>query len=277
MNKKELAKKMNVCRQSLYYQSRLENKDLKVKSEIEKTLAIHHSYGHRRIALYLKINKKRILRIMNKYGIKPYRRRTKRLKKKNDLNKKISSFSNLLLGMTVNYPNQVWQSDFTYLKFQNRFVYLAVVLDGFTKEIIGWNFSVRHNTDLVIKALTAAISNRGSPTITHSDQGSEYRSKIMIDYQKRLGIKISMSNKSSPWQNACVEGFFSQFKLDMGDINRFINLDELTKNIADQIYYYNYQRIQLSLRMTPKLFADNYIKNQRSMMLQKENAIGQRV
>lgn len=277
MTKKELAKKMGICRQSLYYQSKLESKDLKVKSEVERTLSIHPSYGHRRLALTLKINKKRVLRIMNKFGIKPYRRRTKNLKKKADLGKKITPFPNLLLGTTINRINQAWLSDFTYLKFQNRFVYLSVILDGFTKEVVGWNLAIRHNTDLVLKALTAAINNRSVPEISHSDQGSEYRSKTMTDYQKKIGIKISMSNKSSPWQNARVEGFFSQFKLDLGDINRFTNLEELTINIAHQIYYYNHQRIQLSLKTTPKLFAKNYLKNQRPMLLKIENTLVQGV
>jgi len=113
MNKKELAEVLGVSRSLLYYKHKQKDKDWKLKIEIEKVLRNNRSYGHKRIALKLKINKKRVLRVMKIYGIKPYRRRGKKwLKsKKNPL----IAFTNLLLSKFPEKLNQIWVSDFTYL------------------------------------------------------------------------------------------------------------------------------------------------------------------
>ena len=95
----------------------------------------------------------------------------------NDLKQEKSSNLNLFADFNLNSPSQIWASDFTYLPyFNNKFIYLATIIDCFTKEITGWSLSSKHNSELIKNALTDALSKRKKPKILHSDQGSEYKS-----------------------------------------------------------------------------------------------------
>jgi transposase InsO family protein len=165
---------------------------------------------------------------------------------------------NLIQGIIIDAPYLVWVSDFTYLPFFGMFVYLATVEDIFTRQIVGWQISVKHNTNLVIDALLNALSKHPYPNICHSDQGSEYRS---LRYQGNLiisRIKPSMSEKSSPWQNGFQESFYSEFKLELGHPECYPTLGELIEAIARQIHYYNNERIHTALKYPPAVFALKY-------------------
>jgi transposase InsO family protein len=251
-----------VARSSLYYKSRKDVKDKTLKKTINKVLSKHKSYGHRRIALELNINKKRVLRVMNKYNIKPYRRRTKKLVKKQDLNQPDSGYQNLIKGMCPLAPNIVWVTDFTYIKFKGSFVYLSTVIDVYTREVKGYAIGTRHNAELVVEAVKNAINKNDQvlPLFIHSDQGSEYRSELYITFIEDKNITISMSSKSSPWENSKQEAFYSNFKLDMGDFNRFETLGELIAEIHQHLHYYNNQRIQIKLKTSPYKFKLKYLK-----------------
>ena len=157
--------------------------------------------------------------------------------------------------MVINQPNQAWVSDFTYLSYRSKFMYLATILDAFTREVIAWNISVRHNADLVCEALITAINKREkSPTIFHSDQGSEYRSNDLIEILKSKSIQPSMSKKSSPWQNGRQESFYQKFKFELDEPNSYATQGELIEAIAIQIHYYNHKRIHSALKMPPAIF-----------------------
>ena len=257
-NKTELAKRLGISRSSLYYRPKRPEIDLEVKNQIESVMADHPAYGHKRIALALKLNKKRVLRVMKKFNLKPYRRKAKPLVKKADLNKPPTEFSNLIEDLTIDHPNQVWCTDFTYIKFRGRFIYLATIIDIYTREIVGFNISRFHNRFLVIGALINALDNHPKPEIVHSDQGSEYDSQDFVDLVLGQGIKFSMSRKGSPWENGHQESFYGKFKFEVGDLNRFETLGELIEYICQQINYYNNERIHTSLKMTPTQFRNNY-------------------
>ena len=108
-------------------------------------------------------------------------------------------------------------------------------------------------------ALKHAIEKTGTvPIYLHSDQGSEYCSKAYGDYAKTNVIIISMSHKSSPWENGFQESFYSQFKVDLGFVSRFETVEELIEEIYQTIYYYNNGRIHTSLKMSPNKFKQNY-------------------
>ncbi|MEK7172919.1 MAG: IS3 family transposase [Patescibacteria group bacterium] len=257
MNKKELAKVLGVSRSLLYYQHKQKEKDWKLKQDIEKILREFPSYGHKRIAMHLKLNKKRILRAMKLFGIKPYRRRGKkwRQSKKNP----IIAFSNLLLIEFPKYLNQIWVSDFTYLSFKGRWIYLATIMDLFNREIVGFSIMTNHSTQLVIDALLSAINKHPIAYILHSDQGSEYLSKDYIELTNNLGIRLSMSAKGSPWENGYQESFYSQFKVDLGDPNRSDSLGELVYEIYQTIHKYNNERIHTTLKMSPTIYANQFL------------------
>ena len=128
-------------------------------------------------------------------------------------------------------------------------------MDLYTREIVGFNVSRFHNTELILGALNNALSKTCKlPKFHHSDQGSEYNSQQYTDILEKLKIKISMSNKSSPWENGHQESFYSGFKLDLGDVNRFDELGELIESIYKKIDYYNTNRIHTALKMSPKQF-----------------------
>jgi transposase InsO family protein len=258
-SKTELAKKLGVSRSSLYYKAKRDRHDEKMKQQLLIVLGLHPSYGHKRIALEFGLNNKRIRRVMKKYAIKPYRRRLKKLRKKEDEGKEATKWRNEIIGFCPIRPNIVWASDFTYIKFLGTFLYLATIIDVFTREIIGWDISIRHDTKLVLGALQHAIERRGSaPVYAHSDQGSEYDAKTYEEYVLGEGISISMSKKASPWENPFQESFYSQFKVDLGLVSRFETVEELMEEIYQTIYYYNNQRIHTSLKMAPVIFKQNY-------------------
>lgn len=253
-SKKELAKELGISRQSLYYKPKLPAKDLKLKTEIEGVMSDNKAYGHKRVAWALNINKKRALRVMKLFGLKPQRRR-KRPDKPQDLGQAPMAIANLVQGIIIDAPNMVWVSDFTYLIYFGRFVYLATLEDIFTRQVVGWEVSIRHNADLVAQALLNALEYHPAPQISHSDQGSEYRSEIYLNLLKSFGIQPSMSEKASPWQNGYKESFYSGFKLELGHPECYPALGELIEAIAQQIHYYNNRRIHTALKCPPAVFA----------------------
>jgi putative transposase len=261
-NKPQLAKEAGVSRSTLYYKAKRDGFDQEMKKQIEIVLGIHPSYGHKRIALEFKLNKKRILRIMKKFGIKPYRQQPRFPKKPEDYGKPKTKWKNEIIGICPIKPNVVWASDFTYLKFQGYFIYLATIIDVYSREIIGWNISNFHDTDLILGALRHAIKRTGkTPIYLHSDQGSEYDSRRYEEYAKSNGILISMSAKGSPWENGFQESFYSQFKVDLSYVSRFEAVEQLIEEIYQTLYYYNNQRIHTALEMAPVSF--RYIYEQR--------------
>jgi putative transposase len=244
---------LNISRSSFYYHPLLDEKDLVLKEKILKVLEANPSYGHKRIAMELKMNRKPVLRVMKKYDVRP-RRNRKKPSKSRDLSQ--SSVSpNLLISLFPLFKNHIWVTDFTYLKWRGRWVYVSTVIDLFTREVLGLSIKTSRGAILVSETLLNALSSNGIPAIIHSDQGSEYKSKLFRIILKDFNILPSMSKKASPWQNGYQESFYGNWKVDIGDVNRFKSLGELTAEIYKSIYYYNYHRIHTSLKMSPKNFA----------------------
>ncbi len=250
-NKTVLASSTRVSRRSLYYVPKQPAKDWSTKQLIEETLRDHPSYGHKRLAIHLGINKKRVLRVMKLFGIKPYRRVTPKVYTK----PKDSVFPNYLMSEEPRGIGDIYASDFTYLKYQGKWLYVATVLDVYTREIVGVSVLNTHATQLVMNALSSAILHRAPPRIIHSDQGSEYASKDYTTCIQKLSIKQSMSAPGCPWENGYQESFYKGFKLDLGDPNRHDTLGELVAAIYQTINYYNQRRIHSALRMSPAQFA----------------------
>ena len=252
-NHKKLHEIFEVSRSSLYYKSKKYEEDLKIKERIEKVWSDFPSYGHKRLAIELKINKKKILRVMKKFNLKPYRRHRKPFKRSNT--SIYDKYPNLLVITPCTRINHIWVTDFTYLWYKNRFIYVATVIDIFNREVVGACVLTNHSGALVIQAVVSALMDHPKPDIIHSDQGSEYTSEIYTDFCTSSGIQISMSEKGSPWQNGYQESFYDKFKVDLGDPNRFDSLGELVFEIYHTIYVYNTTRIHTALKMSPREFA----------------------
>lgn len=259
ITKTKLSEEMGLSRQALYYKHKQPEKDLLTKEEIEKVLKDHPSYGHKRIAIELTINKKRVLRVMKIFNIKPYKRRIKHPLKPDDLKKLPAEYKNEIKYLCPIKPNVIWAGDFTYIKFHNQFIYLATIIDVFTREIIGWTVSGKHDRFMVLDAYNMAKQKTGLvPIYHHSDQGSEYDSCDYANTLEKDKVIISMSEKGHPWENGFQESFYSNFKLDLGWTNQFETLPELIEAIHLQIYYYNTKRIHTKLKTNPQSFRVQY-------------------
>ena len=253
-SKTKLARKLGVSRGMLYYTHKKPTTDTHLKEIILEVMKKHKAYGHKRIALDLGRNKKQILRIMKKFDIKPMRRR-KTPHKMDDQNKAPTVFHNVIKNICPIRKNVVWVGDFTYFSFHGTFFYVATIMDVFTREIIGWSFSNTHTAKLVVEAFTDARRKTDTiPLYFHSDQGSEYDSQEYLTLVQNLGVIISMSKKSSPWENGYQESFYANFKLELGDVDRFNSIGELIEAISLQFHYYNNDRIHTTLKTSPVKF-----------------------
>ena len=251
-NKSELARTLGISRQSLYYKPKRDQIDLEVKNQIESVLVFHPEYGHKRVALQLKFNKKRVLRVMKKYNIKPYRRQVRKPVKVSPPQEQ--ECPNIVLKLCPIRPGVVWVTDFTYIKYQAKFIYLATIIDRYTREVVGMSVSRFHNRFLVMEAFLDAIRTHPPPIWLHSDRGSEYGSDEFRDLVISHNTTISLSAKGSPWQNGHQESFYGRFKVEAGDLSRFETLGELVEYIYQRIYYYNNERIHSALKMSPVAF-----------------------
>lgn len=262
VSKSQLARDLGISRSSLYYKPKRPLIDEEVKDQVESVQIDHPDYGHKRIAIHLRLNKKRILRVMKKFGIKPYRRVSPKPRKKDDEKKPPSNFPNLIQQMldnnSINHFGLVWGTDFTYLSYKQKFLYLATIIDLWNREIVGVNISRYHNRFLVIGAFLDAINRFTPPEIIHSDQGSEYDSKDFQELVKEYHCQISMSRKAHPWENGRQESFYGKFKTYLGQLNRFENEGELIAEIYQAIYYYNNERIHSKLKTSPVKFRQKF-------------------
>jgi len=256
LSTRQLAKKLGISRSSLYYQPIRPALDAELKNQIEAVMVKHPSYGHKRIALTLKLGKNRVLRVMKKFGLKPARRRVRKPTKPDDNGKRAVPRFNITRVLCPLAVSIIWVSDFTYIRYKTIFIYLSTIMDRYTREIVGWHISRFHNVQLTIGALNDALGNQSHepPEYLHSDRGSEYEAKDYDALITNTRIIQSFSDKHSPWQNSFQESFYSQFKVDLGNPNRFDTLGELIAAIHEAVNYYNKERIHTSLKTTPEAF-----------------------
>jgi len=260
-----MADALGVSRQWFYKTDFIQaEKDKQLKQQIEEVWSSHPSkasYGYRRLAIELGLGKKRIRRCMQKHGLKPYKRKA-RWRKRRDEQRKPVAFANEIKNQCPLVPNHTWAGDFTYLPFKGKFLYLATFMDLFTREIVGWQVSSRHDKNLVMQAFLDGLVNRDfqRPTYLHSDQGTEYCSQDYANLVQQFGVRISMSTKASPWENGYQESFYNNFKTDLGlEFDRFEDEGQFLEAIHHTLYSYNHTRIHSTLKMPPSKFHAEYL------------------
>lgn len=250
-NKTVLARTLGCARSSLYYTSRKDTKDWLLKNKIETVLREHPSYGSRRIAQALNRNRKGVKRVMRRFGIRPYRRHGRKFRRKKAIP---VIYPNALLTIVPGYRCHIWAADFTELLWRGRLVYVATVIDLYTREIVGVAVALRKGAALTIQALWSGLLHYRHPTIFHSDNGTEYAAASFVELLTVTGIRISRSHPGCPWENGYQESFYGKFKVDLGDPNRFKTLGEVVAAIYGTIWTYNHTRIHSALKMPPKVF-----------------------
>lgn len=261
------------------------------QSNIEQLLAVHELhpfYGVRRLAIHLGWSHNKTRRIRTFAGVS-IPSTSKRHKYPRTNKAEINAPQNLLHDYAkfknprrpqdgMDYSNMVnaeaWVQDFTYIKHNNSFCYLAVVLNLKTRQVVGWRLGTNHTSALTHSALLDALSKHPSPAILHSDQGSEYLSYKHQGLCAKMEIRLSASNKASPWQNGFMERWFGNFKREFGKTTQFKEIAELHEAIALYIHYYNTKRIHTALSMSPVAYATSLIPASlgRDKVLQKKVA-----
>ena len=177
--------------------------------------------------------------------------------------KEHSIYSYKLRDLSILRSNQVWSTDITYIKTDSGTVYLAAIIDWYSKAVLSWNISNTMDSTLVMSVLNEALHNYGVPEIFNTDQGSQYTSHIHTKTLDDLGVIISMDGKGRATDNICIERFWRSAKCERVYLNQYDGIVDLRSDIKDYINFYNNRRFHESLDyMKPmQVYYDNlYLK-----------------
>lgn len=214
-------------------------------------------YGSRRVTHALgragwTVNHKRVVRIMRDESLLCQLKR--RFVVTTDSRHGFAGYPNLLLERVVDGPNQAWVADLTYVRLPTSFVYLATILDAWSRRCVGWELSRGIDTELTLAALERAIASRGPAPglIHHSDHGVQYASTRYVARLEQAGARISMAAVGNPYQNALAESFFATLKREEVYLHEYRTFAEAEANLERFIDDgYNHKRLHSSLGYCP--------------------------
>jgi putative transposase len=249
-------------RSSYYYQAR-EPDDQALQEAITEVAATWPTYGYRRITVQLtragwRVNSKRVRRIMGGLGFRGKVYRKKRRTTNSD--HPFPRYPNLVQGLEVVRPDQVWVGDITYVRLHREFVYLAVLLDVFTRCIRGWHLGRSLSQELTLSALQRALAQR-LPEIHHSDQGVQYAATVYVQLLEEAGVRISMAQVGQAWQNGYAERIMRTIKEEEVDLSEYENYWDAYRQIGQFLEdVYMKKRIHSSLGyLTPVEFEHQWL------------------
>ncbi len=241
-----------------FYRSLKEQRPAEEETEVRaaiQQIALEHRrrYGYRRICAELRrrgmqVNHKRVLRMMRGDNLLALRRR--RFVVTTDSNHKFEVYLNLARRMKLNGIDQLWIADITYIRLRSEFVYLAVILDAFSRKVVGWALDRTLASRLTMAALEQAITQRRPRPglVHHSDRGLQYARGEYVAILEKYGMVPSMSRPANPYDNASCESFIKTLKREEIYANKYENLENLRANIEEFIEeYYNRQRLHSAL------------------------------
>jgi putative transposase len=234
-----------------------EHRDMDLRDEIQKIALEMPAYGRRRITAELKrrgweVNHKRVQRIMREDNLLCLRRR--KFVATTDSAHHHRVYPNVAADMKPIAVNQLWVADITYIRLETEFVYMAVVLDAFSRRVVGWELSRTLEAELTLTALHRALDERhpAPGLVHHSDRGTQYACDDYTDLLKQYGITISMSRKGNPYDNAACESFMKTLKYEEVYRQEYRSLAEARASIERFLEeVYNTKRLHSALGYLP--------------------------
>ncbi len=243
-------KLLNYNRSNLFYVPMVNPIKQDIKNEIVKIFVDIPCYG------YIKVHKELLERGYN-VCINTVRQYRKQLSLRAVLavrppntswaDKQHPKHSYKIRGLDTVRANQVWSTDITYIKIKGGMVYMAAIIDWYSKAILSWRISNTMDTDLVMGVLNEALSKYGKPEIFNTDQGSQYTSYIHTQTLKDNNIIISMDGKGRATDNICIERFWRSAKVEKIYLNEYFKISTLKNDVTDYMEFYNYRRFHQTL------------------------------
>jgi putative transposase len=252
-------KLLGIWRSNVYYIEKERSDEALLANEISEIWLDMPSYGYRKITKELqrrsyKINHKRVLRLMREMNIvaiypKPKTTIIKREHKK---------YPYLLRDFKIRAPNEVWETDITYIKISGGFIYLIAIIDVFSRFVVSWSLSITLEVGFCLEALASALQNWPAAQILNTDQGVQFTSKEWVSTVEAAGIKVSMDGIGRWADNIYIERFWRTAKHEYILLHSFESVKSARKAIGEFINIYNHKRLHQSLDyLTP---AEVYLK-----------------
>jgi putative transposase len=279
---REMCESSRVSRASYYRSWRKQEpkqEEVALRDAIQRLALKDRHCGYRRIGRWLKregwvVNHKRVLRLMREDNLLSIRRR--RFVVTTDSTHPWRIYPNLARRMVLSAMNQLWVADITYVRLQQEFIYLAVILDVYSRRVVGWSISRQLDSSIAQQALEVALKKRQPEPglVHHSDRGVQY---ACGDYVKRLeaaSITISMSRPGNPWDNAWAESFMKTLKVEEVDGRHYRNFDDAASSIGSFIdELYNEQRLHSALDYCSPIEFEADLKNRTLEFTTNKSAI----
>lgn len=252
---------MGLSRSTYYHRSAQKSEQAKeeadLRDRIERIVVEFSRYGYRRVTRQLKregykVNHKRVARIMREQSLGCQIKR--RWVKTTDSSHGYRIYPNLIQELEVKGRNQVWVADITYIRILTGFLYLAVVLDLFSRKVIGWAISEQIDAQLTLTALRMALQERGSveDCIHHSDRGVQYACQAYVEELQGAKMRISMARKGNPYDNATAESFMKTLKYEEVYLWDYQSVEDVKRRLPfflEEVY--NQKRLHSALGYVP--------------------------
>lgn len=237
--------------------------EMEIRDEMQKVAVESPAYGYRRITIELQhrgfeVNHKRVLRMMREDNLLCVRR--KKFIVTTDSRHNLPVYPNLAAEISPTWVNQLWVADITYIRLRVEFVYLAVILDAFSRRVIGWALGRTLEARLAVAALQMALRERqpAPGLVHHSDRGVQYASEEYTELLKQHQAQISMSRKGNPYDNAACESFMKTLKYDEVYRNEYRDFSEARASIGEFLEtVYNRKRLHSALGYLPPAEFEN--------------------